>query len=80
VPDAHDAVADWIERARASFLTAYRAELGDDASLYDRRLLHPFAVAQEAHEYCYAASYLPRWRYVPDVAMPAAIARAETDL
>ena len=78
-PDAREALADWIERARALFLSAYRLELGNDVVVYDERLLHPFAVAQEAHEYRYAASVLPRWGYVPDAAMPAAIARAEAD-
>ena len=28
-------------------------------------------MAQECHEYVYAARYLPRWRYVPDLAMRA---------
>jgi maltokinase len=79
LPDTADAVADWIERARAAFLSAYRSELGPHRALYDDRLLHPFAVEQEAHEFCYASAYLPRWRYVPDAAMPAAIARAEAD-
>jgi maltokinase len=78
-PKATEAVADWIERARAAFVDAYRRELGADAALFDERLLHPFAVAQEAHEYRYATSYQPTWRYVPDAAMPAAIARAEAD-
>jgi maltokinase len=80
VPEAHEALADWIERARATFLEAYRMELGDAAALFDGRLLHPLSVAQEAHEYRYATAYVPRWRYVPDAAMPAAIARAEADV
>jgi maltokinase len=80
VPEAHDALADWIERARAAFLGAYRMELDDDDTLFDGRLLHPFSVVQEAHEYRYATAYVPRWRYVPDAAMPAAIARAEADV
>lgn len=33
--------------------------------------LHAFRVAQELHEYCYAAAHLPRWLYVPDAALPA---------
>jgi maltokinase len=76
-PGAQASLADWIERARAAFLSAYRLELGDASPVYDERLLHPFAVAQEAHEYRYAASFIPGWGYVPDAAMPAAIARAE---
>jgi maltokinase len=78
-PGDAPAIADWIERARAAFIAAYRRELGGDAALFDERLLHPFAIAQEAHEYRYATSYQPSWRYVPDAAMPAAIARAETE-
>ena len=33
-------------------------------------LLHAFRVAQELHEYCYAATHLTRWLYVPDAALP----------
>lgn len=36
-------------------------------------LLHAFQVAQELHEYCYAAVHLPRWLYVPDAALPALV-------
>jgi maltokinase len=79
VPEAHDVVADWIERARATFLSTYRRELGDAAALFDARLVHAFSIEQEAHEYRYASTHVPRWRYVPDAAMPAAIARAEAD-
>jgi len=39
--------------------------------LFDERLLRPLEVAQECHEYVYAARFLPRWRYVPDLAMQA---------
>ena len=49
-----------------AFLGAYRAGLGDRRALFDERLLAPFEVAQEAHEFVYAARYLPRWLYVPD--------------
>ena len=31
-------------------------------------------VAQELHEYHYAAAHLPRWMYVPHAAMPALLA------
>jgi maltokinase len=61
----------WMRQARGRFLDAYRAGLGDDARLYDERLLHPLEVAQECHEHLYAARYLPRWAYVPDIALPA---------
>jgi maltokinase len=35
----------------------------------DDRLLFAFRVAQELHEYAYAATRLPVWGYVPDAAM-----------
>ena len=34
-------------------------------------LLVAMRVAQELHEYCYAATHLPPWLYVPDTALPA---------
>lgn len=37
----------------------------------DRDLLHALRVAQELHEYLYAATHLPRWMYVPAAALPA---------
>ena len=66
------AVEVWIGRSRHAFLHAYRTELGraGHAGLFDERLLHPFEVAQECHEYVYAATYLPRWLPVPDLALP----------
>jgi len=42
----------------------------------DRDLLHAISVAQELHEYRYAATHLPRWIYVPAAALPALL-RAE---
>ena len=74
-PADTDAIAAWAARSRAAFLDTYRDELGDRRDLFDDRLLGPLEVMQEAHEYVYAARYLPRWRYVPDGAMPAAVAR-----
>ena len=65
----------WAMRSREAFLDAYRAGLGDRRELFDDRLLAPFEVAQEAHEFVYAARYLPRWLYVPDRAMPAVLER-----
>ncbi|MGE5225794.1 MAG: phosphotransferase [Planctomycetaceae bacterium] len=64
----------WIAEARARFLAAYRRGLAEDVGLFDARLLRPFEVIQECHEYVYAARYLPRWLYVPDLAMPALLA------
>jgi maltokinase len=72
-PGRDDAVETWIDRSRAAFLGAYRTELGATGAerLFDERLLRPLEVAQECHEYVYAARFLPRWRYVPDLAMRA---------
>ncbi len=71
-PGRDDDVRTWIADARAAFLEAYRAEA--PVGLFDERLLLPLEVAQECHEYRYAARYLPRWRYVPDLAMPDLLA------
>ncbi len=43
--------------------------------LLDERLLGPLRVVQELHELLYAARHLPHWRYVPDAALPALLAR-----
>ena len=43
------------------------------SELFDERLLRPLEVAQECHEYVYAAGFLPRWRYVPDLAIRALV-------
>jgi maltokinase len=37
----------------------------------DDSLLTALRVAQELHEFQYAATHLPRWMYVPDAALPA---------
>jgi maltokinase len=37
----------------------------------DEPLLMAMRVAQELHEFQYAATHLPRWMYVPDAALPA---------
>ena len=66
-----DAVGVWIESSRAGFLEAYLGELErrGEGRLFDERLLRPLEIAQECHEYVYAARFLPGWRYVPDLAM-----------
>ena len=74
-PGDADVVAAWAARSRAAFLDAYREGLGDRRELFDERLLGPFEVAQEAHEFLYAARYLPRWLYVPDGVMPVVLDR-----
>lgn len=70
-PGSEADIDGWIREARARFLAAYEDGLGDDEALFDPRLLFPFEVAQECHEHVYAARYLPRWAYVPDLALPA---------
>jgi maltokinase len=72
-PEDAGRIESWIKEARRSFLDAYRSEMraaGDPVPFVDELLL-PLEVAQECHEYVYAARYLPRWLYVPDLAMPA---------
>jgi maltokinase len=72
-PGHDERIESWIASSRASFLGSYVAELeaSGHGLLFDERLLRPLEVAQECHEYVYAARYLPRWRYVPDLAMRA---------
>ena len=66
-------VLDWVPRARAAFLTAYRSGINDAGrgDLLDDRLLGAFRVQQEVREHLYAVAHLPHWRYVPDAALPA---------
>ncbi|MGI5241876.1 hypothetical protein [Dactylosporangium sp. CA-139066] len=61
------AVAAWCRRAADDLLAAYRRTLDERgmADLLDERLLRPFEVEQECRELCYAARFLPRWRYAP---------------
>jgi len=76
-PETRNAIDRWIPRARRTFLAAHREALGADSSLFDERLFHPFAVAQEAHEFVYAARFQPGWTGVPDAALPAVLAWAD---
>jgi len=67
------ALADADAAGRAAFLDAYTrrlAELGH-ADLYEPNAMHAFRVQQVLREIVYAARHLPRWMYVPDVALPA---------
>jgi maltokinase len=67
------AVAEVDSLARHAFLNEYTrrlAELGH-AELYDPVPLHAFRLQQVLREIIYAATYLPRWMYVPDAALPA---------
>ncbi len=63
----------WIREASDVCLAAYRDELASlgASGLFDERLVRPLRVAQELHEFVYAARYLPGWRYVPDRALAA---------
>ena len=66
-PDRGADVDEFIEAAIDAALAAYGP--------VDRDLLHALRVAQELHEYRYAATHLPRWMYVPAAALPALLAR-----
>lgn len=65
-PDRGAEVDQFIESAVDAALAAYGP--------VDRDLLHALRVAQELHEYLYAATHLPRWMYVPAAALPALLA------
>ncbi len=74
-PGRDAAIDAWIGASRAAFLRAYVRELDarGHRRLYDERLLRPLEIAQECHEYVYAARFLPSWTYVPDLAMQALV-------
>jgi maltokinase len=73
-------LSGWIREASDDCLGAYRGELDavDASPLFDEQLLRPLRVAQELHEFVYAARYLPGWRYVPDRALPALLEERST--
>ena len=62
-PDRCAEVDEFIRVAVDAALVAYGP--------VDREVLHALRVAQELHEYLYAATHLPRWMYVPAAALPA---------
>ncbi len=63
------ALADVDVAARMAFLDAYEVRvLGE---LYDPKPVRAFRLQQVLREIIYAATYLPRWMYVPDAALPA---------
>jgi maltokinase len=71
-PDAA-AVAETDALVRTAFLRSYAdriAALGH-RDLYDADALYPFRAQQVLREIIYAAEHLPRWMYVPEVALPA---------
>ncbi len=59
-------VSEFVAAAVDAAERAYR-----DRHAVDDRLLWPLRVAQELHEFAYAALHLPVWTYVPDAAMQA---------
>jgi maltokinase len=71
-------VGAWIADASEQCLRSYRDELAlrDASSLFDEELLRPLRVAQELHEFVYSATYLPRWRYVPDRALASLLSES----
>lgn len=74
-------VLDWVPRAQAAFLAAYRSRLdaAGRGDLLDSRLLGAFRVQQEVREHLYAVAHLPHWRYVPDAALPALLDELDGD-
>jgi maltokinase len=69
-PDRQVQVDQFIGSAVAAALQAYVPH-----HHVDHDVLHALCVAQELHEYGYATAHLPHWRYVPDAALPAVLAR-----
>ena len=54
-----------VDEARAAYASVHAI---------DPSVLHAMQVAQELHEYLYAATSLPRWMYVPHAALPSLLA------
>lgn len=65
-PDRQDDVDAVVAAAIAAAQESYVEQLPVDLGI-----LHALRVAQELHEYLYAATSLPRWMYVPHAALPA---------
>lgn len=65
-PDRVADVESFIAAAVAAALEEYEVRLP-----VDHGVLRAMRVAQELHEYLYAATALPRWMYVPHAALPA---------
>ena len=62
-PGALDSARAWAREARDEALRGYRSV--PDAPALDDNLLEAFESLSPLHEAVYAATYLPRWRYVP---------------
>ncbi len=58
----------WSAHAQEIFLLEYKDVLRREGLLeiLDERLIEPFMLHQELHEFIYSVSHLPHWRYVPD--------------
>jgi predicted trehalose synthase len=58
----------WSAHAQEIFLLEYKDVLRREGLLeiLDERLIEPFMLRQELHEFIYSVSHLPHWRYVPD--------------
>jgi maltokinase len=65
-PDLADPLDDFVAAATIAVVDAYAA-----IAPVDEHLLRPLRVIQELHEFVYAATVLPRWRYVPEAALAA---------
>ncbi len=59
------ALEEWIEAARAAFMTGYGTGLEDPEWRPDPGLLRAFELDKELAEFIYAAAYLPTWIYAP---------------
>jgi maltokinase len=73
VPEAAEVLDPLAAVAVRDCRVAYRNTLAftGASSLLDEHLLWPLRVAQELHEFVYAARHLPRWTYAPDGALCA---------
>jgi maltokinase len=65
-PDLAVALGDFIAESTVAVIEGY----GELAPV-DARALRPLRAIQELHEFVYAATVLPRWRYVPEAAIAA---------
>ena len=66
-PTAADSALEWSAEARSRLLGGYLDTLssGRERVVLDEHLMAAFESLSPLHEAVYAATYLPRWRYVP---------------
>ncbi|MGI9197864.1 MAG: hypothetical protein ACR2KE_10430, partial [Candidatus Nanopelagicales bacterium] len=62
-PSALPRAREWAAQARVEALEAYESQ--DGVPALDRQILGALESLSPLHEAVYAATYLPRWRYVP---------------